>query len=335
MIGVLHVDWLSIHPYQEREAKLLKVAAERCSQAIINSQLYTITKEQERLDVELNEINVQIANTYDIDTILKKVLSRAVRAIGVEAAAVLMKDADKLRLSYIVGQFPDRQGVRYSKEEAVASFRVMGLRAPIMLEDISEEESINRKFVEKRKIKSMMVIPLVASEEVLGTLNFAYLTNKAGFAPQIVDFALKLSVSVSLAMENAKLFQKERSERQLLQTVIDSSPSGMAVFGGAELRVWVAKDAIMLILGPDPKRKSIIGLTLPQTLNVTENSKLAVSLRNAAETGKPYSKNDYEYQSPRRGPAYWAVSIVPLPKTRPDPREVMLVISEMTNHVLA
>ena len=335
MIGVLHVDWLSIHPYQEREAKLLKVAAERCSQAIINSRLYTVTKEQERLDVELNEINVQIANTYDIDTILKKVLSRAVKAIGVEAAAVMMKDAEKLRLSYIVGQFPGRQGVRYSKEEAAASFRAMGLRVPIILEDVSEEEGINRKFAEKKKVKSMMVIPLVASEEVLGTLNFAYLTNKARFAPSMVDFAIKLSVSVSLAMENAKLFQKEKSERQLLQTVIDSSPSGIAVFGGAELRVQVANDAIMRILGPDPKRKSIIGLTLPQALNVTEDSRLAVSLRKASETGKPYSENEYEYQSLKRGPAYWAVNTVPLPETRPDQREVMLVISEMTNQVLA
>ncbi|MBW4681879.1 MAG: OMS28 family porin [Microcoleus vaginatus WJT46-NPBG5] len=50
LVGVLHVDWLKIHPYNERETHLLEVTGERCAMAISNAQLYEQTKQlQERL----------------------------------------------------------------------------------------------------------------------------------------------------------------------------------------------------------------------------------------------------------------------------------------------
>lgn len=43
-LGVLHADWLSIRPYDEREIHLLEITAERCTMAILNAQLYEETK---------------------------------------------------------------------------------------------------------------------------------------------------------------------------------------------------------------------------------------------------------------------------------------------------
>ncbi|CBN53827.1 MULTISPECIES: EAL domain-containing protein [Kamptonema] len=59
LVGVLHVDWCSIHPYSDRELHLLEITAERCAMAILNAQLYQQTKElQERLQLQIERMPI-------------------------------------------------------------------------------------------------------------------------------------------------------------------------------------------------------------------------------------------------------------------------------------
>ena len=68
LVGVLHVDWKSIHPQSDcprgtaqgdRELHLLEITAERCTMAILNAQLYEHTKQlQERLQLQINHMPI-------------------------------------------------------------------------------------------------------------------------------------------------------------------------------------------------------------------------------------------------------------------------------------
>ncbi len=59
LVGVLHVDWLSIRPASDREIHLLEITAERCTMAILNAQLYTQTKQlQERLQLQIDRMPI-------------------------------------------------------------------------------------------------------------------------------------------------------------------------------------------------------------------------------------------------------------------------------------
>ena len=57
LVGVLHVDWLSIYPVSDRERHLLEITAERCTMAILNAQLYEQTKQlQELLQLQIDHM---------------------------------------------------------------------------------------------------------------------------------------------------------------------------------------------------------------------------------------------------------------------------------------
>ncbi len=59
VVGVLHVDWLSIHSVSDRELHLLEITAERCTMAIFNAQLYEQTKQlQERLQLQIDHMPI-------------------------------------------------------------------------------------------------------------------------------------------------------------------------------------------------------------------------------------------------------------------------------------
>jgi PAS domain S-box-containing protein/diguanylate cyclase (GGDEF)-like protein len=59
LVGILHVDWCHIHPYNERELHLLEITAERCAMAILNAQLYEQTKNlQEQLQLQIQKMPI-------------------------------------------------------------------------------------------------------------------------------------------------------------------------------------------------------------------------------------------------------------------------------------
>ncbi len=59
LLGVLHVDWLSIHPQSDRELHLLEITAERCTMAILNAQLYEHSLQlQERLQLQIDHMPI-------------------------------------------------------------------------------------------------------------------------------------------------------------------------------------------------------------------------------------------------------------------------------------
>lgn len=62
IVGVIHVDWTSVHPFSETEQDILKASAERCAMSITNSRLYEQTvalKKQSELylDIMGHDIN--------------------------------------------------------------------------------------------------------------------------------------------------------------------------------------------------------------------------------------------------------------------------------------
>ena len=59
LVGVLHVDWCSIHQASDRELHLLEITAERCTMAILNAQLYEHSLQlQERLQLQIDRMPI-------------------------------------------------------------------------------------------------------------------------------------------------------------------------------------------------------------------------------------------------------------------------------------
>jgi PAS domain S-box-containing protein len=62
LVGVIHVDWVSFHPFNDMELDILRASAERCAMAIMNSRLYEKTVNLKRqvelyLDIMGHDIN--------------------------------------------------------------------------------------------------------------------------------------------------------------------------------------------------------------------------------------------------------------------------------------
>ena len=92
-------------------------------------------------------------------------------------------------------------------------------------------------------------IPLIVGDDVVGVLAFDYFGSRRPFTEAEMDFARKLAVSASLALENARLLESEFEQRLAaeqhageLEATLDAISDGVVIYGldGKILRQNVA-----------------------------------------------------------------------------------------------
>ncbi|KCZ71873.1 PAS domain S-box [Candidatus Methanoperedens nitroreducens] len=172
--------------------------------------------EEERLRAKelsdaLNSINTAINSTLDFDEIMRRVIVESAKAIGCETATITLHEGDSWIVRYIYG-FPDELiGSRYTDEEVPHGVLAAQSKQPVIINDAYTDERVNREVMERYGIRSVLVIPLVVRERVIGLIYFNYHSVPKAFAPAQVDFANKLAASTSLALENVRLYaERER-----------------------------------------------------------------------------------------------------------------------------
>ncbi len=171
----------------------------------------TEVKQGEHLSEVLNKINASINSTLDFDSIMQKVVEESRKAINCDTAIINLREDDHWVIGYVNGlitQFSsDTVGMRFSNQELKSSEKAVKTREVIVIQDAVNDKNLNTKTIDKYKVRSMMVAPLLVKDEIIGTLYFIYHTDTIDFKPAEIDFAKKLSASVSLAILNARLYQ--------------------------------------------------------------------------------------------------------------------------------
>lgn len=97
-------------------------------------------------------------------------------------------------------------------------------------------------------VGSMAIVPLRSAGRPVGSLAFVTLPARRGLRPSDLDVALGLAQRVAVAFERVELLWSERSTRQRLQAVLDSSPLAVAEIDAEGRGLWW-NDAARELLG--------------------------------------------------------------------------------------
>jgi K+-sensing histidine kinase KdpD len=143
-----------------------------------------------------------------------------------DTAAVLLREETRNELvaRAAVGLEEEvEQGVRVPIGRGFAG-RIAAERVPIVLDDVDQADVVN-PILREKGIKSMLGVPLVFADEVLGVLHVGTLTPR-DFTTEDVELLEVVADRVAIAIEHARLFESERRARERLervQTVIDAA----------------------------------------------------------------------------------------------------------------
>ena len=229
-VGVLLVYRREVRPFSEEQVALLKTFADQAVIAIENVRLFTelqsrtaeLTRSVGELEA-LGEVSRAISSTLDLEVVLSTIVARANQLAETDGGAMYEYDgATRAFRLWATDRFPDefvaalRATTLVYGEGAVG--RAAATRAPVQVPDVRDThvyESRIRDVLVRSGYRSLLAVPLVSEDEVVGAL----VVNRrvAGeFPPRTVELLSTFATQSALAIQNARLFSEiEDKGRQL------------------------------------------------------------------------------------------------------------------------
>ena len=164
----------------------------------------------------LSAINRLMLSSLDAGAIMQFALDEGVRALAVDAGTIEMREEPHWVVSYQRGLLDVASGLRLGEAEAPVATSVEKNGVARTVVDVQAQPELNVGFVRTNALRSELAVPLLARASVVGCL-FFYGKQPRTFDDAEVDFARKLGATVSLALENARLYEEQQHIAATLQ----------------------------------------------------------------------------------------------------------------------
>ena len=244
VVGVIAIESVQPHAFTDGDERLLSTLASSMGVALENARLFAETKrllaETDERAAELAIItsvqdglaaNLDMQAMYDlVGDKVQEIFDAQVVDIG-----ILDRDAGRIRFPYTI-----ERGIRFPDEP----IEVMGIRRhvlesrePLVLNERAMERAIELGqpgAIQGEPAKSSLWAPLVVGDEARGVISLQNLDREHAFSEPDVRLLVTLAGSLSVALENARLFDQtkrllaEADERAAELALINSVQQGLA-----------------------------------------------------------------------------------------------------------
>lgn len=208
LIGVIKLFTGWLRNFTKEEVAFATSLAEQCGLAIVNATMYEKQNKEVTYLKTLQEITKLRTKTTDYSKVLNHIVCRLPEIMNTKAATIrLLNPADnRLELAAASGlseEYLNRGSIEYEE-----NIRIALKGEPVAIYDAANDCRINfNKEAEREGIKSILVIPLMLYNNIIGVLRL--LTSELRvFTNDEIDFAMALAEEAAIVIENARLQHK-------------------------------------------------------------------------------------------------------------------------------
>lgn len=226
------------------------------------------------------------------ERMLAFVLARSAEAIGCETANILRADGDEWVLTHGY-RLPDSMiGQRFGSAEALVDLEILRSRQVVVVNDTRVRAS-DTPLGNPWGVLSLAAVPLVAEDELLGILNYAYHSAPAAFKPSEVDFLERLAAFVTLALENIVLRQAEARQAD---RVARQAEELRALFDVLPIGVGIATDPLCRDIRANRPLSEMLGLPYGINMSLTADEAVRPTSFRALRAGREVPGPDLPMQ---------------------------------------
>jgi signal transduction histidine kinase len=208
LIGVLHVGSLTPRVFGPDDVALLQLAGDRAAIGIEHARLFASERDARIRLERLQAVTDAALSQLNLEDLLAVLLPRIREILSADTCAVLLVDerGRELVARAAVGIEEEvERGVRIPIGGGFAG-RVAAQRRPVVLGRVDEAHVLNPILLEKG-IKSLLGVPLLLRDEVLGVLHVGTLVPRV-FTTDDVELLQLVAERVALAIERARLHEE-------------------------------------------------------------------------------------------------------------------------------
>ncbi|HMB85633.1 MAG TPA: GAF domain-containing protein [Methylomirabilota bacterium] len=247
-VGIISVARSQVGRFTARQIALLQTFADQAVIAIENVRLFTeldvrtreLTRSVDELQA-LGEVSRAVGSTLDLETVLATIVSRAVQLSGSDSGIVYEFDEASqvfhARATHqITAEFVDATQAAPLRLGEGAIGRAGVIRQPVEVADVQAEAQLVapqvRSLLEREGMRSLLAIPLVREDRLLGGLVIIR-RERGAFSAEVVALLQTFAAQSVLAIHNAGLFREIQRQKQYADALVETSPVAIAT---ADLR---------------------------------------------------------------------------------------------------
>jgi formate hydrogenlyase transcriptional activator len=219
-LGVMSFGRSTPHLHSEGEIAFLQQVARQVAVAVDNTlnfesaQAYQrqLARERDRLRVLL-EVNNAVVSKLNLHDLLNAISASLRRVIHHEYTSLALYEPATNKMRMMALDFPQGRGLIREEMRVPLEGSITGKafrsRAPIVLDRAAMDEfdSPTSRLLKDEGVRSVVCMPLLTRDRVLGTISLASLRD-AAFQQGDVDLLVQVASQVAIAVENALAFQE-------------------------------------------------------------------------------------------------------------------------------
>jgi len=294
-VGVLCVQSRDTDAFGKPDFEILTAAANQASIAIARARL--LVTERRRADEQqaLLDSMSDLASALELPKVLRAVLNRAVKLLGVTGGQVAIYHDDTREMEIVASEIEQGEyvGTRLKFGEG-AMGTVARTREPLLIQNYDEWTGRASAY-SNVNIHSVMCAPLLIGGRLVGSIATTHSDPKRMFGPDDLRRLTLFAPQAAIAIENARLFTNADRQKQFFEAVVEASPvaivtldmkANIAQLNPAFERVFGWKAAEVLGKNLDAL------ITTPETLEEARGyTNAAVAMQTAKGIGKRRRKD--------------------------------------------
>ena len=269
--------------FEDQEIRLVEGIASQAAVAIENARLLAVEQERARFAETLSEIDTGLRTSLDRREMIRGAVAEGARVLGADSGALSRHRGHDFVVEYAVGFSEDPTGLVMADELEHHSLLALETRRPVLVENVHTDPRVEATHLLSYGVGAVIVVPLIVADEAYADLFFNF-TSPRRFSPTEVEFARRLGASLSLALENARLYaQQQRIATTLQENLIHPLPEvdGLELairslpanepelVGGDFSDVFLLADGRVVIVIGDVAGKGIRAAGLTETVRST------------------------------------------------------------------
>ncbi len=230
LLGVLTLNGQAAFHFSADEENLLESFAAQAAIALEHARLYGDTTRRLDETRALLEVVEILNSTLDPRQLLKRVAVKIAQVCRVDRCSI--ERGTNQRLVPVCSQFADghadpdmwqgfvRRGP-YAPADVPARAQAVESRRPVIVEDANNQaEKLPHEWVEAFRQKSVLFVPLIHQDQIIGLLTLDYVERVTPFQPAQVALATAIAGQLALAMESTRLYAEAQERLRETTTLL-------------------------------------------------------------------------------------------------------------------
>ncbi|MGD2145656.1 MAG: GAF domain-containing protein [Anaerolineae bacterium] len=222
LVGMIALDKQEPGFYAEAHAQLAKAFAAQAAVAIENARLFAAEKEQRDLSERLRETALLLNRSLDLQKVLEMILEQLARVIDYDSGSIQILEDDATKI-IATRNLPESQlGHRYPLAYHPYNRYLVEDAQPIVIDDVADSSNgwLQSKGLEH--VRANVGVPLQVRDHVIGILTVDS-RHPAAYTEDDARLIQTFAQQAAVAIENARLFEEERRQRQLSEALEEAA----------------------------------------------------------------------------------------------------------------